>query len=175
MNRAASITVWLLAAILFLPVASAQYTYSVFHTVSSTASTSIAVVQTSAHDAVIRFPSMFIWCSGACSIRVYEGGTIATGTPSATYPKATKKNIPTNVLTQNLLRVYTASNATGGTVIGGVDCSAACIYPITGILPDRGANRHSMELARKTESQYYFQVTGSSIDVGFSGVLEVIR
>lgn len=175
MNMATLIVSGLLALTLLLPTAKAQYTYSAFHTVSSTSDTSLAIVQTSTHDAVVRFPSMVIGCSGACSIRVYEGGTVATTTLSATYPKATKANVPTTVLSSNLLRVYTAANSSGGTVIGGVDCSAACIYPVTGILPDRGSNRHSMELARKTAGQYYFRVTGSSINVLFSGILEVAR
>ena len=160
---------------LFLSTLCAQYTYSAYHAVSSTNSTTVAVAQTTAHDAVVRFPSILVSCSGACSVRVYEGGT-TTATLSGTYPRKTKANITTNLITPvAYVKFYTESNSSGGTIIGGGDCAAACLYPITGILPDRGSNRHSMELPRKTDSQYYIVVTGSSIDVVFSIVLEVVR
>lgn len=162
-----------LALLAIVPV-HAQYTYSVVHAVTGTSSTTLAIANTSSHDGVVRFPSLVVSCSGACSILTYRGGTIATATLSATYPSPTKDNIPTTILTSNLVKVFTAANSSGGTLIGRGDCSAACVWPITGQLPDRN-NRHSMELARKTNSQYYVTVTGSSIDVVFSGVIEVVK
>lgn len=160
---------------LFLSTLRAQYTYSAFHSVAGTNSTAIAIVQTSTHDAVVRFPSILVSCSGACAVRVYEGGTTAN-TLSATYPRKTKPNNTVSLLTPtNYVKFYTAADSSGGTVIGGGNCAAACLYPVTGILPDRGSNRHSLELPRKTNSQYYIVVTGSSIDVVFSVVLETVR
>lgn len=159
----------------FLPVLKAQYTYSAFHSVTGTSSTAIAIAQTSTHDAVVRFPSIVVSCSGACGISIYEGGTTAN-TLSATYPRKTKPNNTASLLSPtNYVKFYTAADSSGGTIIGGGNCAAACLYPITGILPDRGSNRHSLELPRKTDSQYYVIVTGSSIDVVFSVVLEVVR
>ncbi len=154
---------------------SAQYTYSAFHSVTGTNSTAIAISQSSTHDAVVRFPSIVVSCSGACAIRIYEGGTTAN-TLSATYPRKSKPNNTVSLLTPvNYVKFYTAADSSGGTIIGGGNCAGSCLYPITGILPDRGSNRHSLELPRKTDSQYYIVVTGSSIDVVFSVVLEVVR
>lgn len=167
-----TLLLYLLAPILVHPL-HAQTTYSIFHAVTSTSSTAIAVANASTHDAVVRFPSVIVSCSGACAIRVYEGGTTTT-TLSATYPRATKANNTYSVLSGNKVKFYTAANSSSGTIIGGGDCEAACVWPITGQLPDRN-NRHSMELARKTNDQYYIVVTGSSIDVVFSGVIEVVR
>lgn len=159
----------------FLSTLCAQYTYSAFHSVTGTNSTAIAIAQTSTHDAVVRFPSILVSCSGACGVRVYEGGTTAN-TLSATYPRKTKTNNTASLLTPtNYVKFYTAADSSGGTIIGGGNCAAACLYPITGLLPDRAGNRHSMELPRKTDSQYYIVVTGSSIDVVFSVVLETVR
>lgn len=172
--RIAALSILLLLAISFSPL-QAQYTYAAFSSVSSTNSTAVAFVQSSSHDATVRFPSILIGCSGACGVRIYEGGTLPTGTLSNAYPKATKANNTHSLLTNGLVKYYTAADSTGGTIIGGADCAAACLYPITGILPDRGSNRHSMELPRKTAAQYYIVVTGSSINVTFSSVLEVVR
>lgn len=160
---------------LFLSTLYAQYTYAAFHSVTGTNSTAIAIAQTSAHDAVVRFPSILVSCSGACAVRVYEGGTTVNNL-SGTYPRKTKPNNTVSLLTpNNYVKFYTAADSSGGTIIGGGNCAAACLYPVTGILPDRGSNRHSMELPRKTDSQYYIVVTGSSIDVVFSLVLETVR
>lgn len=172
--RVLALTVLFLLAVAFSPL-HAQYTFSAFSTVAGTNSTAIAFVQSSSHDAVVRFPSILIGCDDVCTIRVYEGGTLPTGTLSNTYPRKTKSNNTMDLLTNGLVKYYTAADSTGGTIIGGANCSAACLYPITGLLPDRGSNRHSMELPRKTSSQYYIVVTGSSIDVTFSSVIEVVR
>ena len=178
MNRIATIASvfrTLVLAIVFLSTLSAQYTYSAFHSVTGTSATLVAIAQTAAHDAVVRFPSIVISCSGACNVRVYEGGTTAN-TLSATYPRKTKPNNTVSLLTPvNYVKFYTAADSSSGTLIGGGDCAGSCIYPISGILPDRGSNRHSMELPRKTDSQYYIAVTGSSIDVTFSILLEVVK
>lgn len=161
--------------LLFLLPLSAQYTYSAFHSVTGTNSTAVAIAQSSTHDAVVRFPSIVVSCSGACGIRIYEGGT-TSNTLSATYPRKSKPNNTVSLLTPvNYVKFYTAADSSGGTIIGGGNCAGSCLYPITGILPDRGSNRHSLELPRKTDSQYYIVVTGTSIDVVFSIVLEVVK
>lgn len=94
----------------------------------SSAATAATIQQPATNADQMTLDSVVVVCPAACTITQTQGGTVTT-TLSATMPAGI---LPYQASTF-ALKFYTASNQSGGTVVGApIVCAAACVQTIIG-------------------------------------------
>lgn len=177
MNHIASFTVRVAALLLLLTsTALAQYPWGVTHTVTGTTSAALTVIGKSGSAYTTRVTSIVVCGSQAGTYTIELGGTAPTGTLSTAFPWYTK-TAHANIFPAYSdwpFSVYTASDATGGKVIGKVVLAASGCTGFNGLSVDK--RYWTMELQKNSAQFYTVRATqDSSGNVTFSLNGEVVK